>query len=754
MTLNILDPSAKAVDLTDCDREPIQTPGAIQPHGILLTLDPESFRLLQISVNVEERFGLSPEDTLAGGLAAILGTETSEELLADLKRARLSRNPIYLRTIKSPDGAAYHAIGHCLDEVILLELESSPDARITFLRELYPLVSGFVVRMQTARTRRAVLQLAAQQIREITGYDRVLVYEFDRDWNGTVVAEDRNERLPSYLDLRFPASDIPRQARELYRLNPSRVIPDAEYTPSALHPEFNPKTQEPLDLSFAALRSVSPIHREYMKNMGTAASMSFSVLRDGDLWGLISCHNQNARTVPFDVRMACEFVAQVISVQVRAHESSDEYAERVRLKTTETRLLSRMAQQESFWQGLVNSEAELLEFGRAEGAAVVHGAQVALLGHTPSEEQVRMIVEWIAQSAPKEDVVATDFLSSILPAAKEFRREASGLLAVRISRLHRSYVIWFRPETVQTVRWAGDTSAVKTEKVDLHPRKSFEMWKEVVQGRSQPWSKPEIDAAVDLRSDIVGIVLRRAEEMAELTSQLERSNRELEAFSYSVSHDLRAPFRHIVGYAELLRERESDHLTGEGQRYLGTIIESANYAGMLVDNLLNFSRIARTSMTLLRVNMNELVRDLVRELATEARQRSVEWEIAELPEVIADPVLLRLAVRNLLSNAVKYTRQRETAKIAIQVGEENGHYVFSIQDNGAGFDMKYVDKLYGVFQRLHRMEEYEGTGIGLANVRRIIDRHGGRTWAEGKPGQGATFHFSLPRNGPEQDKSA
>ncbi|MBA3916054.1 MAG: GHKL domain-containing protein, partial [Acidobacteriales bacterium] len=308
--------------------------------------------------------------------------------------------------------------------------------------------------------------------------------------------------------------------------------------------------------------------------------------------------------------------------------------------------------------------------------------------------------------------------------------------------------------TVQTVRWAGDTSAVKTEKVDLHPRKSFEMWKEVVQGRSQPWSKPEIDAAVDLRSDIVGIVLRRAEEMAELTSQLERSNRELEAFSYSVSHDLRAPFRHIVGYAELLRERESDHLTGEGQRYLGTIIESANYAGMLVDNLLNFSRIARTSMTLLRVNMNELVRDLVRELATEARQRSVEWEIAELPEVIADPVLLRLAVRNLLSNAVKYTRQRETAKIAIQVGEENGHYVFSIQDNGAGFDMKYVDKLYGVFQRLHRMEEYEGTGIGLANVRRIIDRHGGRTWAEGKPGQGATFHFSLPRNGPEQDKSA
>jgi light-regulated signal transduction histidine kinase (bacteriophytochrome) len=368
---------------------------------------------------------------------------------------------------------------------------------------------------------------------------------------------------------------------------------------------------------------------------------------------------------------------------------------------------------------------------------------------------VRELVNWISDHAREEDIFYTDHLSALMPSASKFRDRASGVLAVRISKLHRSYVLWFRPEVVQTVRWGGDPNRAKeTDGARLHPRQSFELWKEVVRERSKPWQKTEIEAAVDLRNAVVGVVLRKAEEMAELTAQLKRSNRELEAFSYSVSHDLRAPFRHIVGYAELLREREAGQLSEEGQRYVQTIMDSAQFAGMLVDNLLNFSRIARTSMTRLQVDMNELVREVQREVSSEARGRSVNWQIQPLPMVIADPVLMRLAVRNLLSNALKYTRNREQATVQVTSTANDGQHVFCVRDNGIGFDMRYVNKLFGVFQRLHRMEDFEGTGIGLANVRRIVDRHGGRTWAEGEPGKGAAFYFALPTAQPVENERA
>ena len=728
-----------------CDQEPIRIPGSIQPHGALITVDPQSFEVLQASRNVAGFLGCSAEQMVGKPLVDALPEPWGEKLGADLKRVRLSESPEFLQTIDLDRKRTLLASAHLNDRVVIIEFEELTNREENFVRELYPHVSGFVSSLQGMRNRDEVADTAAEQIRAITNFDRVLVYEFDRDWNGTVIAESRNDKLPSYIDLRFPASDIPRQARDLYRLNPIRLIPDVSYEPSPMFPESNPRTGQLLDMGYAALRSVSPVHRQYMKNMGTASSMSISLLRDGELWGLISCHHHEPKRVPFDVRKACEFLGQVVSAQMEAHERSFEYQERVRLKTIEGRLLTRMAQHENFVEGLVDAETPLLEFGRAEGAAILQSGECALIGHTPSEEQARELVNWISDNAREQDIFFTDNLASLMPTAKQFVDRASGVLAVRISKLHRSYVLWFRPEVIQTVRWGGDPNTAKElQGVRLHPRQSFELWKEVVREKAIPWRKTEIEAAVDLRNAIVGIVLRKAEEMAELTAQLERSNRELEAFSYSVSHDLRAPFRHIVGYAELLREREAGQLSDEGQRYVQTITESAQFAGMLVDNLLNFSRIARTSMTRMLLDMNDLVREVQREVQSEARGRLVEWKVEELPRVIADPVLLRLAVRNLFSNALKYTRVRENAVVEVTSRAQDGEIVFCVKDNGIGFDMRYVNKLFGVFQRLHRMEDFEGTGIGLANVRRIVERHGGRTWAEGEPGKGAAFYFVLP----------
>jgi signal transduction histidine kinase len=237
------------------------------------------------------------------------------------------------------------------------------------------------------------------------------------------------------------------------------------------------------------------------------------------------------------------------------------------------------------------------------------------------------------------------------------------------------------------------------------------------------------------------------DELVLQSTRLETANTELETFAYSVSHDLRAPLRHIDGFVELLREEAVGQSETSG-RYMKVIAESANQMGVLIDNLLAFSRMGRTAMNPAWIDCNAVVRESVEELAHETRKRAIDWQIAPLPQVFVDRALFKQVWMNLLGNAIKYSKPRESAVISVGYREEKSEFQFFVQDNGAGFDMRYADKLFGIFQRLHFKEEFEGTGIGLANVRRIIARHGGRTWAKGEVDHGATFYFTLPKSEP------
>jgi PAS domain S-box-containing protein len=251
---------------------------------------------------------------------------------------------------------------------------------------------------------------------------------------------------------------------------------------------------------------------------------------------------------------------------------------------------------------------------------------------------------------------------------------------------------------------------------------------------------------VSSRSTVFDITDRKAAELQikERSAELEAVNKELEAFTYSVSHDLRAPLRHIDGFVDLLNHQAASQLDATGARYLETIADAAKRMSCLIDDLLVFSRLGRTDMRKTEVDLNQLVQEVLGDLGPDIEHRSIAWAIAPLPHVAADPALLRQVFANLIGNAVKYTRRRDQARIEIGCYDSPDETVIFVRDNGAGFDMQYVDKLFGVFQRLHSAEEFEGTGIGLANVRRIMARHGGRTWAEGAVGQGATLSMSFP----------
>jgi light-regulated signal transduction histidine kinase (bacteriophytochrome) len=533
----------------------------------------------------------------------------------------------------------------------------------------------------------------------------------------------------------------------LYLLSRIRLIQDANYVPAPLVPGANPATGARNDLSFAALRSVSPVHLQYMRNMGTLASMSVSLIVKGKLWGLISCHNETPCPLPFEKRTACEQLGQVLALCIESREDASELQFRLEVRRMMVAMLGNLTKGADVIENLSSVFPELLRFARAGGVAVVADERLLTYGDTPEVAAIRNLVSWLEQEGHGAEIYYTDQLAAAYPRGAALRRNASGLLALPISRLHKHYLLWFRPEVVHTIEWAGNPHEKDgaAEATPLSPRKSFDTWREVIHGVSLPWHVAEIELTGEFRSALLGIALERAEQMAELAEELGRANKELEAFSYSVSHDLRAPLRHIVGFSDLLLESSGSEDATMRQRFLTNIKESARLAGKLVDDLLSFSQMGRAALRPVEVDMSRLVASCIDKLALDIGERRVEWTLDPLPRITADPTFLHLAMQNLLSNAVKFSARRDPARIRIWSEQDEQETVFHIADNGAGFNMDYVHKLFGVFQRLHRMEDFQGTGIGLANVRRIVERHGGRAWAESIMGQGATFSFSIPR---------
>ncbi len=736
-----------------CDAEPIHIPGGIQPHGYLLCLSDEMV-ILQASENVAGLTG-KPLDALLGNhVDTIVGMRTAARIEHAAATAKLDESPLYLGIADADpehddprESVDFDVTLHRHDGVLIVELESAHHVNTDVFASMYPLVRTFTRSLQNVSSVRELADLAVREVREMTGFGRVLLYSFDDEGRSQVLAEHVDDGYASFMNQVFPASDIPRQARALYLKNRVRLVADVNAAPARIVPPLHPETGRPTDLTYATLRSFSPIHLQYMRNMGTFASMSVSLIVRGKLWGLISCHDHDPRFVPFEVRMAIEHLGHILSLQIEAKEERAEGEYLLSLRHTVSRLIASMSEHDDYIEGLTAEADNLLCFAGTAGVGIVVDEQVTLIGSTPDEDTVLALSQWLAASAKgAKGVYATDALPVEWPRASQHIDTASGILAVPISQIFRNYVIWFRPETLQTIKWAGEpVKRVSPKDGSVAPRKDFAPWLETVRNHSTRWRPVEIDIAGELRAAMLNIVLRRAEEMAALATELRRANKELEAFSYSVSHDLRAPLRHIAGYGDLLREQDGDKLSERSQRFLNNMLDSARLAGTLVDDLLTFSQMGRAAIRPVSVNMNQLVASIVQEFGPETEGREIEWIIPQLPAVMGDPSFLMIALRNLISNAVKYTRTRQSARIELAAQLTETETIVSVKDNGVGFNMKYVNKLFGVFQRLHRSEDFDGTGIGLANVRQVIERHDGRTWAEGREGEGATFYFSLPR---------
>ncbi len=488
--------------------------------------------------------------------------------------------------------------------------------------------------------------------------------------------------------------------------------------------------------------------------MGVGASLTISLIEDGKLWGLIACHHLTPKYVSYELRKACEFLGRVIFSEISNREETEDYDYRVKLDYIRSQLVNDMAQSDNFVSGLIKNEANLLNLADARGAAVCFNGNWTLLGETPAEEDLNFLVQWLYKNID-EEVFTTDSLAKIYPDADQYKNIASGLVAMAISR--RNYVLWFRPEVIQTVNWGGDpNNAYEADRsqgeLQLSPRKSFELWKETVRLTSLPWKQVEINAVKELRKAIVNIVLRKADELALLASDLQRSNAELKRFAYVASHDLQEPLNHVSNYVQLLEMRYGDRLDEDAKDFIGFAVEGVSLMQTLIDDVLAYSKVdsqvSQFELTEVKVSLEQALTNLQKRIR-ESKARIIIQD--SLPTIMADKTQLMQLFQNLIGNAIKF-RSAATPEIEIKAERKEDEWLFSVKDNAIGIEPQFSDRIFVIFQRLHTRDEYPGTGMGLAICKKIIECHRGRIWVESELGKGSTFYFTIPVGGRERDR--
>ena len=735
------------VDLTNCDQEPIHIPGAIQPHGALVACSDHDLRITQVSDNAYELFEVPNAERLIGTPLLEWFTPQAAAVIEDASEAQFprERNPLAV-TLKT--GRRFDAIAHRGATPGITIVEFEPFRRET--QSFDARIRSAVRRLQHATTKSALVETAAAEVRGLTGFDRVMVYEFDADWHGHVIAESKRDDLESFLGLHYPASDIPAQARRLYTLNWLRIIPDVAYQPARLVPPLDPPSGLPLDLSFSVLRSVSPIHIQYLKNMGVTASMSMSLIINNQLSGLVACHHYSGpHHVPFVTRDTAEYLGQALSWHL-ATLSVREKAERELVSQRATaQLVSSLATAPSVPAGL--ADPAILELTDATGAAIVFEGQIHHVGRIPSHGLIQRLVRVL-----KEDdggpIVSTDHLVELVPEAAFADDLAAGVLGVEISRELGEYIFWFRPSSERSVNWAGDprkgSDPSDADAPDrLSPRGSFALWREIVRGRSLPWAAWHVEAASDLRTLLIGRIRKRAVELHELNQRLAAADRSKDEFLATVSHELRTPLNAILGWTQMLR---SGSISGERQaRALETVERSARAQAKLIEDLLDVSRIMSGTLQLdvEPLQLASIIDQTTETLrpALEAKSIGMRTLLDSTATVLGDQQRLQQVVTNLLSNAVKFTSKGGKVEVVLERRDSSAE--IRVADTGCGISTEFLPHIFERFRQADATATRKsgGLGLGLAIVRHIVELHGGtvEAFSEGQ-GKGSTFTVRLP----------
>ncbi|HJW03448.1 MAG TPA: response regulator [Azospira sp.] len=735
--------------LEKCAAEPIHHAGAVQTYGALLAYD-DAGRVRVASANLQSFLPVDGEAALGLPVAGILGPEAMASLESALAKGMQQRPTVPVR-IEVPGGDGLTAVVHISDGLKVVELRHFREEDWQPFETLFLPVRDALWHFDREDDLVQYCQFVSEEILKLTGFDRVKVYRFDHKWDGEVIAEARNEVLPALLGNHFPAADIPPQARALYAKNLLRVLEDTESQPSPLLPSMNPLSGKPLDLSFSVLRAMSPIHLAYLRNMGVRATITISLMQGDKLWGLIACHSATARRVPYHQRELIEFVGKTISLKLASIEYSrnNQYLEKVR--ETLLVLTQSIRGSDGIERGLKQMEGDYLRLAGAGGSVIAFDDHIYHIGQTPGKRDIRSLTEWLKTCMQEDGVFYTESLGEVFPPARHYAHLASGLLAISLDANFRGYILWFRPEVVREIAWAGNPEKQLVNDAAgprIEPRRSFAQWVQTSRGHSLPWSHAELDAVKILSLSVLQVLTRevlRAKEAAEL------ANRAKSDFLATMSHEIRTPMNAIIGLTYLCLQTS---LTGQQGDYLEKVHSSAKALLRILDDILDFSKIeaGKLEMETVSFRLDDVLERLATVVSVKAREKGLEFLMetpVDMPQVlVGDPLRLEQVLINLSGNAVKFTGAGEVV-VSARVDERKKDGVtlsFAVRDTGVGLSTEQLEHLFQPFQQgdSSTTRRYGGTGLGLSISRRLVEMMGGTLWVESVPGEGSNFQFSLP----------
>ena len=744
------------VDLTNCDREPIHIPGRVQSHGFLLAVHMVTKTVSYASDNLEQFTGASVNDILNKTLGHFLQVAKIDTGYTDLLRLIDTIATVDFEAINpisvSLGDQKFNLIVHPSTRFLLFEFEPQ---NIATDRELQQLVGLSLSRILEANTLEHMLAYTAKQVKDIIEYDRVMVYKFWEDDHGEVVAEEKNEGLEQFMGLHYPASDIPKQARELYKMNLVRIIADVNATPASLVVTDPHYSEEPLDLTYSTLRAVSPIHIEYLKNMAVAASFSISIVVKDKLWGLIACHNYAPKFIDFKARTTAKLIGKILSSSLEYREEQERKITGRSFELALQKIISLAARDWNIVDSLVSTNDNILKLTHAPGAALLFENQLYTLGDTPAENEIQDIIKWLKISN-QPTLFHTDNLSQLLPTAQAYKHVASGLLSCTLSKELHEYILWFKPEFKKTVSWAGNPE--KSTKVDedgqarLSPRRSFAVWSQEVEATSMPWASAEVGCVMKLREEILQLINQKANQIRRLNEELQKAYDELDTFSFTISHDLKTPLATIKNYTEILMEDYTD-LPDDVKEILGKVVKNADRMNLLIKEVLSYSRIDRQEMNFVELDMATIIPNIVYDIKTAFNANNTEVVVGNTPSVKGDDTMIYQVFTNIIANAVKYSAKSAKPRVEIEGKETAGEIIYRIADNGIGIDMTYGNQVFVLFKRLENARKYEGTGVGLAIVKRILEKHKAKIWYESRPEGGTVFYLSFRKQANYEAKS-
>jgi chemotaxis family two-component system sensor kinase Cph1 len=556
--------------------------------------------------------------------------------------------------------------------------------------------------------------------------------------------------VESYLGLHYPASDIPLPARAVFLKNWVRTIPDVNYEPVPLQPRDNPVTRAPLDLGVSLLRAVSPTHIEYLKNMRVGASLTISLVVEGKLWGLIACHHLSKKLVSMEIRDACESIGRMASAFISVRVQADSMAERSRFRKIHEVLVANIKNSRDMAAELTQSTPNLLDLISASGssAALYLDGYWGIVGSTPPEDKLELLVDWLSDTHPEKTVYSTQALAEQFPGAVDFLPQWCGVLAISIPKSKRNYIFWFRPEVKGTVNWAGKLEKSVDAMGRLHPRGSFAVWQQAVEGKSTAWSEIEIETALQLRNEIMASDLRE-QFQREQDARIEavRATKAREELMAVLSHDLKNPIGSIRLGAQFATKFLNPESFEKVRTYLSRIERATVSMDSLINDILSITKLEAGFLSIEKemVGIDELIRevmDLVAPIANDKQIQMVSNFKAATCETVCDRNQMFQVISNILGNAIKFTP--EHGKISIVLEECGPEYVkIAVTDSGPGIPPENLANVFDRFWQAQQTKRF-GTGLGLTIVKGIVENHGGKVWAESDGKTGTTFHFTLP----------